>query len=200
VLPLTTAMVAAIMLKERLPRSRKFGIGLIMVGAVTIAGVSAFALGRQSIGHLILVSATLLWATYSVVLRRSRLDGLHATAIAAVASCVVYLPIYLMLVGPQRLLAAPWQEILWQGAYQGVLTALVSMVLYGYAIVLIGPSAAAAFISLGPVIAALLAIPILHEWPSLTDWIGITVISAGVYLASGGPLPFTSASRPALRP
>ena len=82
VLPLTTAIVAAIMLKERLPRSRKFGIGLIMVGAVTIAGVSALALGRQSIGHLILVSSTLLWATYSVVLRRSRLDGLHATAIA----------------------------------------------------------------------------------------------------------------------
>ena len=63
------------------------------------------------------------------MLRRSRLDGLHATAIAAVASCAVYLPIYLMLVGPQRLLAAPWQEVLWQGAYQGVLTALVSMVL-----------------------------------------------------------------------
>ena len=49
-------------------------------------------------------------------------------------------------------------------------------------------------------IAALLAIPILQEWPSLTDWIGIAVISAGVYLASGGPLPFTSASRPARQP
>lgn len=200
VLPLTTAIVAAIMLGERLPRTRKVGIGLIVVGAVTIAGVSALALGRQSVGHVILVSATVLWATYSVVLRRSRLDGLHATAIAAVASCIVYLPTYLMLVGPQRLLAAPWQEVLWQGAYQGVLTALVSMVLYGYAIMLIGPSAAAAFISLGPVIAALLAIPILQEWPSLTDWIGIAVISAGVYLASGGPLPFTSASRPARQP
>jgi drug/metabolite transporter (DMT)-like permease len=159
-----------------------------VVGAVTIAGVSALALGRQSIGHLILVSATLLWATYSVVLRRSRLDGLHATAIAAVASCIVYLPIYLAFVGPQRLLAAPWQELVWQGAYQGVLTALVSMVLYGCAVALIGPSAAAAFISLGPVIAALLAIPILQEWPSLTDWLGIATISAGVYLASGGPL------------
>ncbi|CAN5479471.1 DMT family transporter [soil metagenome] len=188
VLPLTTAIVAAIMLKERLPRSRKLGIGLVVVGAVTIAGVSALALGRQSIGHLILVSSTLLWATYSVVLRRSRLDGLHATAIAAVASCIVYLPIYLAFVGPQRLLAAPWQELVWQGAYQGVLTALVSMVLYGYAIALIGPSASAAFISLGPVIAALLAIPILQEWPSLTDWIGIATISVGVYLASGGPL------------
>jgi len=188
VLPLTTAIVAAIMLKERLPRSRQFGIALIVVGAVAIAGVSALALGRQSIGHIILICATVLWATYSVVLRRSRLDGLHATAIAVVASGAVYLPIYLLLVGPQRLIEAPWQEVLWQGLYQGVATALVSMVLYGYAIALIGPSASAAFISLGPVIAALLGIPILQEWPSLTDWLGIATISVGVYLASGGPL------------
>lgn len=195
VLPLTTAIVAAVVLKERLPSSRKLGIGLIVLGAVTIAGVSALALGRQSIGHAILLSATILWATYSVVLRRSRLDGLHATAIAVVASCAVYLPIYLLLVGPERLLAAPWQEVAWQAAYQGVLTALVSMVLYGYAITLIGPSASAAFISLGPVIAALLGIPILHEWPRPTDWLGIFTISAGVYLASGAPLPRAIARR-----
>lgn len=60
VLPLTTVIAAAIMLKERLPSSRKSGIGLIEVGAVTIAGVNALALGRQNIDHLILVSAILL--------------------------------------------------------------------------------------------------------------------------------------------
>ena len=38
-------------------------------------------------------------------------------------------------------------------------------------------------------IATLLAIPILNEWPTAEDWIGIAVISVGVYLASGGPLP-----------
>lgn len=189
VLPLTTAILAAIVLKESLSRSRKIGIALIIAGAGTIAGIGVATLGRQSIGHAILVSATLLWATYTVVLRRSRLDGLHATAIAAVASAAVYLPIYFMLVGPQRLLAAPGHELLWQGIYQGVLTGVVSMVLFGRAVALIGPSATTAVISLGPVIAALLAIPILHEWPTAEDWLGIAVISAGVYLASGGPLP-----------
>ena len=54
---------------------------------------------------------------------------------------------------------------------------------------LLGASAAGAFIALGPVIATLLAIPVLNEWPSTEDWIGIAVISVGVYLASGGPLP-----------
>jgi drug/metabolite transporter (DMT)-like permease len=36
---------------------------------------------------------------------------------------------------------------------------------------------------------ALLAIPILGEWPSAIDWTAIVLISAGVYFVSGGPLP-----------
>jgi hypothetical protein len=32
-------------------------------------------------------------------------------------------------------------------------------------------------------------IPLLGEWPTRSGWIGIVLISAGVYLASGGPLP-----------
>jgi drug/metabolite transporter (DMT)-like permease len=36
---------------------------------------------------------------------------------------------------------------------------------------------------------ALMAIPILGEWPATIDWIAIVSISAGVYVVSGGPLP-----------
>ena len=36
---------------------------------------------------------------------------------------------------------------------------------------------------------AVLAIPILGEWPTAIDWIVIALISAGVYVVSGGPLP-----------
>jgi drug/metabolite transporter (DMT)-like permease len=36
---------------------------------------------------------------------------------------------------------------------------------------------------------AVLAIPVLLEWPSVTDWMAIALVSLGVYLVSGGPLP-----------
>jgi drug/metabolite transporter (DMT)-like permease len=36
---------------------------------------------------------------------------------------------------------------------------------------------------------ALMAIPILGEWPSAIDWMAIVLISIGVYIVSGGPLP-----------
>jgi drug/metabolite transporter (DMT)-like permease len=36
---------------------------------------------------------------------------------------------------------------------------------------------------------ALLAIPILGEWPRPADWAAIALISLGVYIVSGGPPP-----------
>jgi drug/metabolite transporter (DMT)-like permease len=85
-------------LKERLTVWRRIGIVLIIAGAVMVAGLGPGDFGgRESIGQAILLSATLLWAAYTVALRKARLDGLHATAIACVASLIVYIPIYLAL-------------------------------------------------------------------------------------------------------
>jgi drug/metabolite transporter (DMT)-like permease len=47
----------------------------------------------------------------------------------------------------------------------------------------------AAFAALCPAMTALLGIPILGEWPKPIDWMAISLISAGVYIVSGAPLP-----------
>ncbi|HUI96018.1 MAG TPA: EamA family transporter [Xanthobacteraceae bacterium] len=57
------------------------------------------------------------------------------------------------------------------------------------AIRILGASRAAAFVALGPIMASLLAIPALGEWPSPLDSFAIGAIATGVYLASGAPLP-----------
>jgi drug/metabolite transporter (DMT)-like permease len=36
---------------------------------------------------------------------------------------------------------------------------------------------------------AIMAIPILGEWPSAIDWIAIALISIGVYFVSSGSAP-----------
>jgi len=88
-------------------------------------------------------------------------------------------------------------DILVQGFYQGVLTAVVSLVLYSFGVARLGASTAGAFIALGPVVAALLAIVALGEWPRTSDWIGIAIITVGVALASGSfPISARSAVLP----
>jgi len=93
------------------------------------------------------------------------------------------------------LLAAPLSDLVVQGVYQGVLTAVVSLVLYSFGVARLGASSAGAFVAFGPVVAALLAIAVLGERPGLSDWIGIAVITVGVALASGvfpKPRPLTA--------
>jgi len=74
-----------------------------------------------------------------------------------------------------------------QAVVQGILTAVVALLLYGCMVSILGATAGAAFVALTPATTALLAIPVLDEWPSAID--AISVVSAGVYLLSGGPLP-----------
>ena len=101
---------------------------------------------------------------------------------------VIYAPIYLALHGT-RLVQLPLADVAPQIFFQGVVVSIVSLVLYGRAVVILGASGGSAFGALVPALSALLAVPLVREWPSRTDWLGIVLISAGVYSASGGPLP-----------
>ncbi len=195
VMPLMVAMLAAIILKEALTPRKNGGLVLIALGAIMIVWASGGALGtRQNIGHFLFLCAGLVWAGYTVAMRRARLDGLHAAAIAAVASLVFYVPVYAA-VSQGNLFTAPVADVALQAVVQGILTAIVALLLYGRMVSILGATAGAAFVALTPATTALLAIPVLGEWPSAIDWIAISVISAGVYLLSGGPLPGCARAR-----
>jgi drug/metabolite transporter (DMT)-like permease len=186
--PLAVACLATVVLQERIVAIRKVGLVLVLGGGSMIAGLDILSLGgRRSVGDLLFLSGTCMTAGYTVAIRRAHVDGLHAAAIAAVLSLLIYLPFYLAFF-ENGLFSVPWADLVFQALYQGVLTAAVSLALYGHAIRLLGASNAAAFVALGPTMAALIAIPVLGEWPTSVAWVAIAIIAAGVYLASGGPL------------
>lgn len=189
VMPSMVAILAAAILKERFTPQKTAGLALIVIGAVGIVWASSGILGgNQNIGHLLFLCAGLAWAGYTVAMRRAQLDGLHAAAIAAVASLALYLPAYAIF-APTSFLKAPFLDVALQAVVQGVLTAIVALLLYGRMVAILGATGGAAFVALTPALTALAAIPILDEWPSAIDWISIVLISLGVYLVSGGPLP-----------
>jgi drug/metabolite transporter (DMT)-like permease len=189
VMPLMVALLAAAVLQETFTAAKRAGFALIVIGVIAIVWGAGGTIGtRQNIGHLLFLASALLWACYTVAMRGARLDGLHAAAIAAVGSLFFYLPVYAFVAGT-GLFKAPPTDVALQALVQGLLTAVISLLLYGRAVGILGASSGAAFAALCPAMTAMLAIPILGERPAAMDWIAIILISVGVYVVSGGPLP-----------
>jgi drug/metabolite transporter (DMT)-like permease len=189
VMPLQVAILAALVIREALTGAKRIGFALILAGALGIVWGAGGTIGpEQNIGHALFLAAGLLWACYTVAMRTARLEGLHAAAIAAVGALFTYVPLYAFATRAS-LIHAPWHDVALQGIVQGLLTAVISLLLYGRAVSILGASSGAAFAALCPAMTALFAIPVLGEWPTMIDWVAITLISVGVYFVSGGPLP-----------
>src|SRR5262245_17900613 len=166
VMPLMVAVLAAAVRKEPFTTSKSVGLSLIVIGAIAIVWITGGAVSTiQNIGHALFLAAGFVWAGYTVAMRRARLDGLHAAAIAGVGSLVLYLPAYAFMAGTSVFKAPPF-DIALQAIVQGVLTAIIALLLYGRMVGLLGATAGAAFVALTPASTALLGIPVLGEWPS----------------------------------
>jgi len=187
VMPLFVAILAVTLLGEKIGASRKAGYGMILLGVLAIAGMAVLVPGQRTIGHVLFLTASFMWAGYTIVLRRAGLAPLHAAALVSVGSGIIFLPFYVWLRGT-ALATVPMNDILLQAVFQGVFATILSLYLFGKTVALLGASGGAAFGALVPALAALLAIPVLGERPSVTDWLGIASVTAGVYLASGGPV------------
>jgi len=189
VMPLQVAILAAFLLGEVFTVTKRIGFVLILVGAIGIVWGAGGTIGSwQNVGHALFIVAGLLWAFYTVAIRNAQLEGLHAAAIAAAGALLTYVPVYGAVTG-MSLLNAPWQDVVLQAFVQGLLTAVISLLLYGQAVSILGASSGAAFAALCPAMTALLGIPVVGERPSTIDWLAIILISIGVYFVSGGPMP-----------
>jgi len=187
--PLFVALIGVIAVGDKLTATRKIGLALIAAGAVVIVGCYAASWNTsRTLGHMLGLAAAFLWACFTVIMSKGKLDSLHAAALVSTGSLLIYLPIYLAMFGT-RLTLLPTPDLAVQTIYQGILVTIVSLVFYGSAMDILGMSGGAAFGALVPALTGLLAIPLLGEWPNATDWFGMLLVSAGVYLASGGPVP-----------
>ena len=191
-IPLFVAAIGFALGREMASTAQRFGLVLIAASAALLLASSGADAGEtwstsRLFGAMLALLAALVWAVFTVVMRRAELDPLHAAALVSVGSLAVYLPVYLAWHGA-ALARVPLSEVAVQAVFQGVLVTIVSLILYGRAVALLGASSGAAFGALVPALSALMAIPLLGEWPSAVDRLAIVLISAGVYLASGGPV------------
>lgn len=156
-------------------------IGIGLIGREGIAG----GFGSETwIGDLMFIGCGVLWAIYTVAARAVKAEPLHATALVAVVSMILYLPAYAIL-GDWSILNAPLSEVLLQGFFQGVVTAILALFFYTRAVACLGAARGAAFAALVPGLAVLFAYPVLGEVPSWMELAGVLVVSGGMVYALG---------------
>ena len=136
------------------------------------------------LGDAMFALGGLFWASYTVGSRVWRVEPLHATAVVGVLSMLLYVPAYAVL-GGTDLAGVPWREIVIQAVFQGVLSAVVALLLYTRAVAILGAARGAVFAALVPTFTLLVAIPVLHETPTELQLAGVVFVTAGMVFALG---------------
>jgi drug/metabolite transporter (DMT)-like permease len=185
-MPVFAGLIAWKLFGEVPPMRQFAGYGLIAGGLLPLIYSYATETGAVDVGGAAaLVGAAVLWALYTLRLRRAPLTPLQAAALICFWSAVFYLPLYVGL-NLSNLSRASRGELLFQSVYQGVLMSVVAIFAFNRAVFSLGARAAAAIIALVPVTATALAIPVLGEFPTLISASAICVIALGVVAAATG--------------
>lgn len=183
-MPVFAGVIAWVGLGEWPGRPRLLGYGTIIAGLVVLTRASAPEGGVfDPVGLAALALAAAMWAVYTLMFRVSSLSALQSAALICFWSAVLFVPFYIGS-GISRLGQASLQELALQGVYQGVLMSAVAIVTFNRAVAILGPGAATAVIALIPVVATLIAIPVLGEMPGPAAMVAIGVIVCGVVLAA----------------
>jgi drug/metabolite transporter (DMT)-like permease len=184
-MPLFVALISVLFFKERIGWQRAVGFAFCATGVLAIAGRSLLtADANTSFGHLLLLWAALNYAGYTLGFRKSGLTPIEATGVVAFWSLLMILPFGLPAV-IESVRAGNLREIVFQAILQGLFSGIIALVAFNVGINRLGASRGAAFVALVPVVATLLAVPVLGEWPDMAAIVGVAMTSLGVLLASG---------------
>jgi len=182
---LCSTLGSARLLGDALTRSRVLGVVAITAGLVALGWDGLANHGELTwLGDAMFALGGLFWAGYTIASRAWRVEPLHATAVVGVLSMIAYVPAYAWLAGA-HLVAAPWREIVIQAVFQGVLSAIVALLLYTRAVAILGAARGAVFAALVPAFSLLVAIPLLQERPTPLQLTGVAFVSLGMVLALG---------------
>lgn len=172
-------------LGDRPNKNRLFGLAVVILGVAILGWQGLTSSGEnQWMGHLLFIAGGGCWACYTVGTKYFQADPLHATALVAVLSMVLYLPLYFLFGDPQ-IFDAPIEETLFQGIFQGFGSAILALLFYTKAVAILGASRGAVFAALVPGIAVILALPVLGEVPTIVEIIGVCVVTIGMVAALG---------------
>ncbi|MDO5142708.1 MAG: DMT family transporter [Eubacteriales bacterium] len=184
--PLFTALVAALVLRERLSRWFFLGFVCAMTGVAmaSLAGVRTLHLDLR--GVLLGVGAALVWGIYSVTVRRLGELGYQTVPL----TCRIFGYGLLFLLPPALYEgfpapAAAWTEprLLAGLLFLGLLASATCFVTWNRAVQILGPVRTSVYIYATPIITIVSSALVLHETMTPAMWVGTALTLVGLVLS-----------------
>lgn len=165
--PLLIVLMSWSVLGERVSLLQLLGIMLSFVGAIALiarGSMSALTALRFGTGDLWMLLAVVLWAIYSLLLKRvpADLPQLALLSASTTAAVLLMLPAYLWAPSNHQVFSLD-QQTLWGIIYIALFASVLAFLLWNHGVSKIGPSKAGTFIYLMPVFGAVLAFAFLDE-------------------------------------
>lgn len=183
-IPVSTALLAAVFLKEKIKPLQVLAIIIAVLGVVLIgfANPSTATHTNSRWGNMLMIAAVLCWAIYTVVSKKyASLDPLWLITWLAGMGTLLLLPAVIYERWQQ-----PWPPISLGGwtaiLYMAVFPSALGYLWYNSALQHIPASQAGVWVNLDPVLGALIAVIFLGEQVHLWQIAGALLTMAGVWL------------------
>lgn len=185
-IPICIVVFAYVIFRDTVRPLQAVGIALSLTGVMTIvargeaAAIHGLAFNR---GDLLVFGAVVLWAIYSVLLRkRPEIHPLSFLTVTIIISVVLLAPLYTWEHSSGRTMQVDLTTVLAVG-YVAIFPSVIAYMFYNRGVDLIGANRAGTFIHLMPLFGSIMAILFLGESFRLYHAVGIALILGGLTLA-----------------
>lgn len=183
--PAFIAIIGRLRGVERIVGRGLYGIALSVAGiALVVLGSTSGADGHATVlGDLLVLAGALCWAIYTVLLKphTERVAGIQLSALTMIGGAIPLSIIALPAVARTNwntLPALGWMAIV----YSAVFSLVIAYLMWYNGVRVIGPTRTAMYSNLQPVIAVLVAWPLLGETPTAWQCVGAACIMGGLVL------------------
>jgi drug/metabolite transporter (DMT)-like permease len=183
--PAFIALIARARGMERVRPLTLIGIALSVVGvAFVMIGSATSSTGEATLlGSLLVFFGVLCWSIYTIGLQpfTTRVDIIQLSAVTMVGGAVP-----LLIASTSALLGTNWPAVGIGGwlalFYSSVISMGVAYFFWYRGLRVLGPTRTAVYANLQPIVALLVAWPLLNEVPTVFQAVGAATIIAGVFL------------------
>ena len=162
-IPLCTALAGFFLYKQPFDKHTWISL-IIMLSAILAMSVLMYEETGVAFGFgdFLFFCSAMLWGIFTVLLRQWKLSAWHSMVSVAIWSAIVYVPIYLLFL-PKHLDQASMSHLIMQTLFHGIFVVIIATLTYVEAIKRLGAFKTGSIVTLAPFIAAIIAVPLLHE-------------------------------------